>query len=325
MGRVIRAAKNLIPPFHTIEEWTVPISPGQFIEAKDPDFHLVFILEGESLLEIPGHSVMRLSKGDAHSVSFASSCTMRSPHPEREMRLQFLRLKFRWAPTRLAGKRQVPNAPEKRFEEALRQKLIGFQHFPNILTGERYLIARHMLAEMEKPTESATWVISGLLQALTAGLLTDAKPAAIRAPRRHRHKDAIIGRTLQYLEENCHEALTLNSIAWHMQLSGEHLARLFKKETKRTVFSWLDSFRVEKARNLLTATEQPLTQIARACGYSSSNLFIRHFKKNIGIPPVAYRIKAQKKEAFSPSKMAPIPEESQTEPGENQPPPESLR
>lgn len=249
---------------------------------------------------------MRLTKGDAHSLSFATPCTLRSPSPDREARLHLLRLEFRWPPAREISRRKPSGHPKKRFETALRQRLGGLQYFPRCLFEEYYPIAQNILSEMEKPGEVSAWKISALCQVLTTGLLasgstTDGEPT--KFPRRHRQKSASIKRALQYLQENCHEALTLNAIAWKVQLSGQYLARLFKQETGRTVFTWLDAYRTEKARGLLTMTELPLSQIAHACGYSTPKLFIRHFKKNMGLPPIAYRTKSQKGEIFSPSNL----------------------
>lgn len=311
MGRATLTLENLFHPFHSVEEWIVPIPAGQFIDAQDDTFHVLFILEGELLLELPGYPAMHLAKGDAHSLSFATRRILRSPHPDREMRLHFLRLQFQWPACQALPYRKAAGSPEKRFAATLRQKLSGFQYFPHGVFEEYYPITRSILSEMEKRGEASAWKISGLCQALTAELLasgpaTDEEP--VKFPRRHRQKSAIIKRALQYLQENCHEALTLDTIAWKMQLSGEHLARLFKQETGRTVFTWLDAYRTEKARDLLNVTEWPLSQIAHACGYSTTKLFIRHFKKNMGLPPIVYRTKIQNEESFDAQRNRPIGE-----------------
>lgn len=302
MGRAALFIEDLLYPFHRVEEWVVPIPAGQFIDAQDETFHMLFLLEGEFSLEVPGHPVLRLVKGDAHSMSFAAQRILRSPYSDREMRLHFLRLEFQWPASRLPVYRKSPGGAERRFAVALRRKLGGLRHFPNCLAGERHALVRSILSEMERQNEASVWKISGLCQALAADFLSIGSTATeppVKFPRRHRPKSAIIKRALQYLRENCHEAHRLDSIAWEMQLSGEYLARLFKQETGRTVFAWLDDFRTEKARDLLIMTELSISQIADACGYSTSKLFIRHFKKNMGFPPVIYRTKVQSGEIFA--------------------------
>lgn len=307
MGRCSHFLPGLMNPFLQLEEWYLTIPAGQFLEVPNPDFKAVFFLEGETALSIPGHPAIELAKGDAYSLSLPVTQTYRSLRPGRDTHLHFLRLSFRWGASATPPPLSKPpqNKPEKRFEVALKQKLGGFQHFPHSLFGDHYQISRRILSEMDMGGEASVWKVSGLCQTLVAGLLsTDHQHRRRERSLPSRQGDAAVEHALQYLQENCHEALTLTSIAWHVQFSGEHLARLFKQETGRTVFTWLDYFRTEKARNLLTITEWPLSQIAHACGYSSANLLIRHFKKNVGVPPIIYRTKTQNGEMFSPSKLS---------------------
>jgi AraC family transcriptional regulator len=46
---------------------------------------------------------------------------------------------------------------------------------------------------------------------------------------------------------------------------------------------------VEHARVLLKTTDQPLQQIADACGYADLSHFSHRFRDSIGAPPSRYR------------------------------------
>ena len=48
-------------------------------------------------------------------------------------------------------------------------------------------------------------------------------------------------------------------------------------------------FRIDKAKSLLTDTDMTVTDIARECGYSSYNYFVRQFKTAEGMSPSEYR------------------------------------
>lgn len=85
------------------------------------------------------------------------------------------------------------------------------------------------------------------------------------------------------------QPLDLNSIAAHLQLSPEHLARQWKKHTGTTLFGFLRRARVDRAKTLLTATDQNISQIGQACGFSSLALFSRTFKQETGYAPGQYR------------------------------------
>src|SRR5690606_20061929 len=108
---------------------------------------------------------------------------------------------------------------------------------------------------------------------------------------------------LQYLRENLHRQHTLSDIAWKMQLSGEHLERLFRRDLGCTVFECLREIRLEHAKSLLQSTEERVVEIARLSGYSSKCLFFRHFKSSTGQTPLVYRIQRQKLERYIPSRL----------------------
>lgn len=311
MGSATLSIDGLMNPFKYLEEWYLTISPGQSLEVSSSEFKMVLFLEGETVLSVSGMPEIELHKGDAYSLSLPKTQTYRSLRPEREMHLHFLRLVFRWPLSSSAATLKMPSirsGPEIKYETALRRQLTGFQLFPHKQFGEHYSISRRILSEMEHRDDTSAWKISGLCQTLTAGLLS---PSHSPDPQKRgylpgRQKNSAIQYVLHYLQENCHEALMLDAVAGQVQLSGEHLARIFKQETGQTVFTWLDHFRTEKARDLLVTTEWSLARIAHACGYSSSNLLIRHFRKNTGFPPIAYRVKVRKSESFLPGKLSPL-------------------
>ena len=51
----------------------------------------------------------------------------------------------------------------------------------------------------------------------------------------------------------------------------------------------MNKYKVEKAKELLAVTDEPVTDLAYRLGWSSSNYFCTVFKKYTGIPPLQYR------------------------------------
>jgi AraC-like DNA-binding protein len=47
--------------------------------------------------------------------------------------------------------------------------------------------------------------------------------------------------------------------------------------------------RIERARQLLRATNLPLKSIAAHCGYAGASRLIEAFEKEVGVAPTAYR------------------------------------
>lgn len=54
-------------------------------------------------------------------------------------------------------------------------------------------------------------------------------------------------RVKRFLIENHAEEATLDRVAWHLRLSAEHLARVFKRETGATIHGYLENLRVARA------------------------------------------------------------------------------
>ncbi|MCP2326974.1 transcriptional regulator GlxA family with amidase domain [Hamadaea flava] len=83
--------------------------------------------------------------------------------------------------------------------------------------------------------------------------------------------------------------LSATTLAARMCLSERHFARVFRRETGTTPGAYVEAVRVEAARRLLESTDQPLAQVATACGLGSVETLHRALRKQIGTTPAAYR------------------------------------
>lgn len=93
----------------------------------------------------------------------------------------------------------------------------------------------------------------------------------------------------RFLHEHLSESFSLHDVGWQLRLSGEHVARIYRKETGRTIFQHLKQLRMEKAAHLLTNTSRKVHEIAEETGFSSHSLFSREFRKYTGVSPEAFR------------------------------------
>ncbi len=100
-------------------------------------------------------------------------------------------------------------------------------------------------------------------------------------------------RIARYLQTNAATA-TLGGLAAEFHYSPEYASRLIKQTTGRTFIQLLTAVRLENAEQLLRDTALPVSDIAAAVGYESSEHFIRTFRKHKGLTPSGYR---QKKRA----------------------------
>lgn len=73
-------------------------------------------------------------------------------------------------------------------------------------------------------------------------------------------------------------------------MNANYVSQLFKKEAGVTFIHYITQKRLEDAKELLTTTQKPLTDIALEVGFNDTFHFIKTFKKFMGMTPGQYRI-----------------------------------
>ena len=71
--------------------------------------------------------------------------------------------------------------------------------------------------------------------------------------------------------------------------SRYHFIRIFKKELGETPYEFINRFRVNHSKTLLTESGQAIETIARMVGFSDTNNYIIAFRKYTGMTPGQYR------------------------------------
>jgi len=83
--------------------------------------------------------------------------------------------------------------------------------------------------------------------------------------------------------------ISLSEVARACKLSVSHFARAFRRTTGQPPHRWLTSRRVERAKDLLRQSSEPMADIALRCGFADQASFIRAFKRVVGASPGGWR------------------------------------
>ena len=102
------------------------------------------------------------------------------------------------------------------------------------------------------------------------------------APWQLRRAEEIMGSRLD-------RTVPLGELARACQLSPGHFARAFKQATGQPPHRWLMAQRIEKAKQLLADTTEPLVEIAMSCGFADQSHFTRVFSRVARSSPGAWR------------------------------------
>lgn len=98
-------------------------------------------------------------------------------------------------------------------------------------------------------------------------------------------------RMLDYLYKNYAKRITLEDIAEAGNVGRSTCCAMFTKYAGRPPVDYLDSYRIEAGMHLLSTTSMSITDVAFACGFTSSSYFSEEFKKSKGCTPGEYRKK----------------------------------
>jgi len=113
----------------------------------------------------------------------------------------------------------------------------------------------------------------------------------------HVEKDTV-RQACEFIEEQLMDpGLGLDAISDRVSLSNAYFSQLFKNEIGIGVNNYITNHRVARGKYLLEKSELKMDDIARQCGFASTNYFNRTFKKITGMTPLQYRksIKIEKK------------------------------
>ena len=94
---------------------------------------------------------------------------------------------------------------------------------------------------------------------------------------------------VRYINENYRNEISLTGAAQVMNMNSNYISQLFKKETGITFVHYITQKRIEDAKELLTSTKKPLTDIALEVGFNDTFHFIKTFKRYVGMTPGQYR------------------------------------
>ncbi len=129
---------------------------------------------------------------------------------------------------------------------------------------------------------NATAQANGLAQALVCEILTAVNDGKNKYP-----KD--IAKTLDYINSNTEEKITVDFLASELHLSPKHFRTLFERSVGMNPKQYITKSKLEKSQFYLTHTELSVQEIAAKLAFSSPTHYINTFTKYYRITPLLYR------------------------------------
>lgn len=103
-------------------------------------------------------------------------------------------------------------------------------------------------------------------------------------------EDVRISQIVEYINQRyCDSSFYMPELVGKFELSDRAIVQMLKKATGDNFSNLLGKLRIDKAKNMLETTNIPVSEVASASGFDSSNSLYKAFKKVYGVSPSMYR------------------------------------
>jgi len=191
--------------------------------------------------------------------------------------LEIFMIHFRWKAEKLFFQRVPPR---------------GMPSLPANVKTEIGMIMDHLRSDISRGTEGDRVLAGVRLMTVLLLLLRTAAECKTGRPMLSKQNDIrqarrrlLMAQAREYLEQRFAEPVTLDHIAKTLGVSSYYLSHVFSEESDFSLFAYLTTLRMEKARALLADRQFNVKQVAHAVGYDDSNYFSRVFHRYFGFPP----------------------------------------
>jgi AraC family transcriptional regulator len=93
----------------------------------------------------------------------------------------------------------------------------------------------------------------------------------------------------KYIDEHLSDRITIEDLAAVARLSRSHFTRAFKVSVGSPPHNFILQQRIERAKELMLNSGEPLVQIALICGLADQSHFSRTFRAQAGCTPANWR------------------------------------
>lgn len=107
--------------------------------------------------------------------------------------------------------------------------------------------------------------------------------------RHSQSEDALVARCQQWAAQHYNERYPVRAMTALSGLPERSFKRRFVKATGLTPMEYIQTLRLEEAKQCLEAGDEPVEAVAEAVGYEDASFFSRLFRRQVGLTPAQYR------------------------------------
>lgn len=104
-----------------------------------------------------------------------------------------------------------------------------------------------------------------------------------------RREECVIEEVKRWLREHLDKPLTPEQLALQAGMSLMNFQEMFFQNTGMKPDEYIEDARIEMAQHMLETSDQPMSRVARACGFADTRELRKNFSHRVGMPPSLYR------------------------------------
>lgn len=139
----------------------------------------------------------------------------------------------------------------------------------------------------EKPEEHVLIAKAGILSLVTELYVNHSKVRNEFYGNYSKEKFEITKNIIEYIKQNYAQKITLKTISEVVGYNKYYVSHVFKSIVGVTVMTYLNTFRIFIARELLKTKKLSVSEVCYTCGFDNLSYFARTYKKHIGNTPSA--------------------------------------
>ncbi|OUS78131.1 hypothetical protein B1748_05050 [Paenibacillus sp. MY03] len=103
-------------------------------------------------------------------------------------------------------------------------------------------------------------------------------------------QDVWLPRSIDYMNTHYMERITVQDVADYISIHRGYFSKVFTERKGLSPMKYMQKLRMEKAAELLRATDLSIEEVALTLGYTDAYSFTHSFSKYYGMPPGKWRI-----------------------------------
>ncbi len=154
------------------------------------------------------------------------------------------------------------------------------------LPKSRFKYVETLFSEIQKELKGNKSI--KVLESLVCLILNEAGKAS-RLTTQDMGAETKVSKALHFIQAKSCEGISLKDVAGALHISPAYLATKVKNSTGYSVGQWIIRYRLKRALELLTNTDENIEAIGLLVGWQDTTNFIRQFKKKYQQTPTAWR------------------------------------